>query len=307
MTQIVKILTMADILDYPALITSWTIALKAERKSEHTVRSYLIGVRAWLTYCDRESIPAALDRATVSAFVADLLDSGYDPHTARARQLAVKRFSAWLAEEGETDRDELLGMKPPKLDTKVVETLTEDQCKALIKACSGKTLADRRDEALVRLLLEGILRAGEILALDLDDVNVVEGSATVRGKGGRARTVPFGPATARAIDRYLRLRKGHRLAAETPALWLAARRARLTYSGMRKALLKRAEAAGVPEFHPHLTRHTGATRWLEAGGSEGGLMAIAGWSSRAMLDHYTASTKAKRAAEESRRLNLGDL
>lgn len=308
MPHTVKIFTMADPLDYEALITSWTIHLKAERKSPDTLRAYLIGVRGWLAFCDREDIEPVLDRATVSAYIADLLDNGAEPNTARSRQLAVRRFSAFLAEEDEIDRDELVGLKPPKTDVKVVDALTEDQCKAMLKACSGKKFADRRDEALLRLLFEGILRAGELLALDLDDVDVVNGAAVVRrGKGGKGRPVPFGPATSRAIDRYLRLRKTHRLADQTPALWLAERRARLTYSGLRKQLLKRAEAAGVPDFHVHLTRHTGATRWLAAGGSEGGLMRVAGWSSRAMLDRYTASTAQKRAAEEARRLNLGDL
>lgn len=307
MPHIVKISGMAA-LDYEALITSWTIHLKAERKSPDTIRAYLIGMRAWLAFCDREGIPPVLDRGTVAAFVADLLDNGAEANTARSRQLAVRRFSAFLADEDEIDRDELLGVKPPKVDTKVVPALTDDQCRALIKACAGKTFADRRDEALVRLFLEGMMRSHEMLKLDLDDVDVVNGSALIRkGKGGKGRPVPFGPATSRAIDRYLRLRKAHRLAADTPALWLAARRARLTYSGLRKALLKRAAAAGIPDFHIHLTRHTGSTRWLANGGSEGGLMAINGWSSRAMLDRYTAASKSQRAAEEARKLNLGDL
>lgn len=299
---------MADLPDYQALITSWTISLKAERKSPHTVRAYLLGVRAWLTYCERENLPPVLDRGTVAAFVADLLDNGIEPNTARSRQLAVRRFSAFLAEEEEIDRDELLGVRPPKTDVKIVEALTEDQMRAILKACSGKTFADRRDEALLRVLFEGLLRAHELLALDLDDVDVANGALVVRrGKGGKGRPVPFGPATARAVDRYLRLRRTHRLADQTPALWLAVRRARLTYSGLRKALLKRAESAGVQGWHPHLSRHTGASRWLEAGGSEQGLMKIAGWSSRSMVDRYSQSTAAKRAAEEARRLNLGDL
>lgn len=308
MPLLVKIPDMADLLDYEALITSWTIHLKAERKSPDTIRAYLIGLRGWLAFCEREGLAPVLDRGTVAAYVADLLDAGAEPNTARSRQLAVRRFSAFLAEEDEIPRDELLGLKPPKVDTKVVDALTDDQCRAMVKACVGKRFADRRDEAMVRLLFEGFMRASELLALDLEDVDVVNGAAVVRrGKGGKGRPVPFGPATSRAIDRYLRMRKTHRLADQTPALWLAERRARLTYSGLRKTLLRRAEAAEVPNFHVHLTRHTGATRWLQAGGSEGGLMRVAGWSSRAMLDRYTASTAAKRAAEEARRLNLGDI
>lgn len=298
---------MADRLDYASLLTSWTIHLKAERKSASTIKSYSISVRAFLDFCEREDISPTLDRGPVNAFVADMLDSGAEAGTARQRQLGVRRFSAWLAEEGEIDRDELLGLKPPKLDDKVVEPFTEDECKALIKACAGKRFVDRRDEALVRLLLEGILRAGEVLALDLTDVDVVNGSAVVRrGKGGRGRSVPFGPQTSRALDRYLRARKAHRLADESPALWLAERRGRLGYWGLRKTLRARAETAGIDAFRPHRTRHTGATRWLQAGGSEGGLQAVAGWSSRVMMDRYTAYTKSQRAAEEARKLNLGD-
>ena len=60
-------------------------------------------------------------------------------------------------------------------------------------------------------------------------------------------------------------------------------------------------------FHLHLLRHTAATRWLRAGGSEQGLMTVAGWSSRAMLDRYTGASAAERAAAESRGLGLGDI
>ena len=59
----------------------------------------------------------------------------------------------WCDEE-EIDRDDLLGLEPPKLDVKVVDRLTDDQCAALIKACGGKAFIDRRDEALIRLMLE---------------------------------------------------------------------------------------------------------------------------------------------------------
>ena len=65
--------------------------------------------------------------------------------------------------------------------------------------------------------------------------------------------------------------------------------------------------AGLNGFHPHLLRHTAASRWLAAGGSEGGLMAVAGWSTRDMIDRYTRATAAERAAAEARGLNLGDL
>jgi len=118
--------------------------------------------------------------------------------------------------------------------------------------------------------------------------------------------VPFGPATAQALDRYLRLRRAHRLS-ESPALWLGDRGKGFSYDALHKTLAERATAAGIVGFHPHKMRHTAAHRWLAAGGSEGGLMAVAGWTRPDMLMRYTKAQASSRAAEEARGLNLGEL
>lgn len=100
-----------------------------------------------------------------------MLASGAEPTTAKARQHALKMFSKWLADEGEIDENFIKDLPPPKLNTKVTEALTDDQVRAMIRACQGKAFVDRRDEALVRLLVETGVRAGEALALDTADVN----------------------------------------------------------------------------------------------------------------------------------------
>lgn len=293
--------------DLTLLLPSWELALRSERKSAATVKVYGDGVRAFLRWCDEHEHTPALDRDLIKAFVADLLDAGAEPATARSRQLAMRRFSAWLEEEGEIDSDPLLGLKAPKLDTKVTESLSDDELRRLVKACTGKEFRDRRDEAIVRLMSETAMRAGEVCGLTLDDVDLARGLVTVRrGKGGKGRISPFGPQTGVAIDRYLRARRTH-LLADTSALWLGDRGKGLEYYGLHKTLKWRAELAGLKNFHPHLLRHTAASRWLAAGGSEGGLMSVAGWSTRDMIDRYTRSTAADRAASEARGLNLGEL
>jgi site-specific recombinase XerD len=292
--------------DLRVLLDSWIVHLSAQRKSAETIDSYATGVRQYLDWCAAEDRPAVLDRRTVNAFVASILERGAEPATARARQLAVRRFSTWLAFEEEIDRDELLGLKPPKLDEKVTRRLTEDEIRALIKACQGREFRDRRDEAIVRFMLEAIVRAGEVVAMTTADIDVIRGLAIIRrGKGGKGRSVPFGPQTGQAIDRYVRMRRRHRLA-DTPPLWLGDRGKNLNYDGLYRTLKYRAELAGITDFHPHLTRHTAAQRWLAAEGSEGGLMAVAGWKRRDMLDRYTRATAAERAADEARGLGLGD-
>lgn len=289
------------------LLPSWQLSLRSERKSESTVKVYSDGVQGFLRWCEDAGISPSLSKRNVQQFTAHLLSEGAEASTARSRQLALKRFSSWLAEEGEIETDELLGLKPPRLDTKVTESLTDDQVKALVKACAGKDFRDVRDTALVRLLLETGMRSAECLGLAVTDVDLARGLATVtRGKGGKGRIVPFGPQTATAVDRYIRARRMHRLA-DTPSLWLGDRGKQLGYYGLRDTLRYRAELAGIPGFHVHLTRHTAATRWLRAGGSEGGLMAVAGWATRDMIDRYTGATAAERAAAEARNLGLGEM
>jgi integrase len=150
-------------------------------------------------------------------------------------------------------------------------------------------------------------RAGEILNMLPSDIDLQRGLATVRrGKGGKGRIVPFGPQTAAALDRYIRARRTHRFA-ETGPLWLGGGGQQFGYHGLNMALKRRARMAGIEKFHLHLLRSTAATRWLRAGGSETGLMAVAGWSSRTMVDRYTGASASERAAAEARGLNLGEL
>jgi site-specific recombinase XerD len=295
-------------MDIEALLDSWELALRAERKSPRTIKSYADGVRRYLLWCAANGREPDLSRATVNAFVAHILDTGAEAATARSRQLAVRRFSAWLSDEGELPHNDLANLRPVKLDQKVTHPLTDDQIRALLAACSGlDAFRDRRDEALIRVMVETGARAGEVAAMALSDLELKAGTAVIRrGKGGKGRTVPFGPQTVRALDRYIRARRTHRLAA-TDQLWLGDRGKAFSYDALHKSLAMRAEMAAVPGFHPHRLRHTAAHRWLAAGGSEGGLMAVAGWTRPDMLIRYTKARAEARAAEEARRLNLGDL
>jgi len=293
--------------DLAALVPSWQLSLRSEGKSPRTLTTYTAGVESFLAWCERTGTKPELTKANAQAWIADLLDSGARSTTATTWLGGLRRFAVWLADEDELPGNPLLGMKPPKLDRKVTDAITDDDLKRLIKACQGKSLRDRRDEAIVRLMAETGLRANELIELRCEDVDLARGLVVVqRGKGGKGRIAPFGPQTATALDRYLRMRRQY-AAADNTQLFIGGHIPTFSYWGLARTLRIRAKDAGIEGFHVHKLRHTAATRWLRAGGSEGGLMAVAGWSSRTMLDRYVAASAAERAAEESRGLNLGDL
>jgi site-specific recombinase XerD len=285
----------------------WLLDLAAQRRSPRTIKTYkdcLTGYLRWLDNTGRTS--TTLDLDSVRAYLAHMAANGAST-TTRLRHAALRQFSKWLTVEGILDADPLLKLPPPKIDAKVVPTLTADELRALLSACKGKDFRDIRDTAIVRLMAEAGLRAGECVGLQVGDVDINRGLVTVRrGKGGKGRIVAIGPSTAVALGRWLRMRKTHRLA-DSPALWLGAGGKGFAYHGLEGAMKYRAGRAGLKHFHLHMLRHTFATRWLNAGGSEQGLMSLAGWSNRAMLDHYTRASAGERAVEEAQRLGLGEL
>jgi integrase/recombinase XerD len=289
------------------LLVSWGIHLRAERKASRTIRIYAIQAETfagWLTRHDIPAMVAALRPVYVKAFLADEA-TRVQSSTLIVRYKGLQQFAKWLVREGELEADPFVGLAVPKATEKDVPVLSEAELIALVKACAGTAFRDRRDEAIIRLMLETGCRIGEVAALAVDDVDLARSEVRLHGKGDRYRLVAFGPSTGRALDRYLRERKRHPYAA-VDALWLG-QRGRISRDGVDHLLRTRAEAAGLQGFHGHLLRHALAHRWLSAGGSELGLQKLAGWTSDAMLRRYASSTAAERSRDEARRLALGEL
>ncbi len=294
--------------DYlPDLLDSWVLAMKARGRAAGTIRMYRTGVHLYLRWCAESRRPQELSKPQVQEWLAGILENKAST-TAIARYKAVTQFSKWMFTEGEIDADPLAGLERPVEHRAVVDPLDDDELRALIKACQGTSLRDRRDEALVRLMVETGMRAGEVLAMKVSDISLTNGQLIVhKSKTRKGRVVPFGAKTATAIDRYMRAARRERRLTDNGPLWVGAAGKSFGYNGMDDTLKQRAKTAGVQRFRIHRLRHTFATRWLRSEGSEQNLMAIAGWSTRAMLDRYTANTASERATAEARKLNLGDL
>lgn len=288
------------------LIPSWELSLQAGNKSVKTLRVYGDSCRLFAAFArDQLGVTEArrVTRETVETFMADQL-ARWKPTTASVRFRSLQQFWKFLLEEGEIERSPMVNMRPPIVPEVPVPVVGDDDLRKLLKATEGSTFENKRDLAILRVMIETGTRLAEVAGLNVDDVDLPDKTIVVTGKGRRPRVIPFGTKTALALDRYLRLRPRH-AQASSAGLWLGPR-GKMTDSGIAQMLERRCGEAGIGKVHPHQLRHTAAHAWLADGGGEDAAMRLFGWKSRQMLSRYGASAADERARDEARRRSLGD-
>jgi site-specific recombinase XerD len=148
------------------------------------------------------------------------------------------------------------------------QALEAGQVKALLASCDQHTAAGRRDFAMLTLLARLGLRAGEVAALALDDIDWRAGEITVRGKGSRAERLPLPADAGEAIAGYLRDGRPEPFeGARQVFLRARAPHRALTAGGVSGAVSTAGQRTGIGPVHAHRLRHSAATGMLQAGAS----------------------------------------
>ena len=189
----------------------------------------------------------------------------YAPRSIARTLAAVRGFHRFLVAEGLAASDPSSDVASPRLPRSLPKALSAAQVERLLAAPADDTPAALRDRALLELLYGAGLRISELVALDLDDVDLVSRTVRCMGKGRKERIVPFGRPAARALDALL-VRGRPALRPEGPWLLCNQRGGRLTRQGAWKIVKTYADSAGLGALvSPHTLRHSFATHLLDGG------------------------------------------
>lgn len=283
----------------PDLLESWQLGLHDKRP--RTVKLYLEEMNrfaGWLADHDR---PAgnpgdllAVTRDDARAWVAAMQAQGLAGNTVRNRWVAARSMYGWLVDEEELDESPFAKVHVSKPNEPPPDMLTEDDLRALLRACSGSTFLDKRDHALIRFMLATGLRLSEVVGVRIDDLDLPGRVVVLEGKGGKHRRVRFDPATAAALDKYRRARARHKQAG-LRWFWVS-HQGRLTAKGLPSVLTKRARMAEIAGgVHAHSLRHTWAHRLKSKGMSDENVRELGGWESAEVMRRYGGALAADRA------------
>jgi site-specific recombinase XerD len=283
--------------------------LRAANKAQRTIVGYLDALTQLDRFLDRMGMPrsvGAIRREHLEAFMVDMQERGLTPSSVANRYRSLRVFFNWLVSEEEITRSPMERMTAPIIPEVPVPLLTQRQVEALLATCDGSTREDRRDLAILRVLIDTGIRRAECVGLRVADWDQDRDQLWIeQGKGRRSRPVALHKGTAKALDRYvLRVRPRH-LAHSEEAMFLGLR-GPLGEGGLLQMVKRRGEEAGIVGLHPHMLRHLAAHNDAEDGLSVPDAMKKMGWKSSAMALRYGSSAATERSLAHSRAVRGSD-
>jgi len=203
-----------------SLAEGYLINCRCEAKSEATINNYQDRLQRFAWFCqvnDYPDEPQKISANHIRQFLWYLASEpnrwGGDHPSSRkpASQSTVNNyyrvlntFFGWLEKEELIADNPVAHLKTPRFDHKVVQALSPNEIKRLLDTCSGKSMLEVRNKAILSILLDTGLRVSEFASLRLEDVDVNTGAILVRrGKGGKQRVVRIGLKAQKALWRYV--------------------------------------------------------------------------------------------------------
>jgi site-specific recombinase XerD len=268
-------------------LAKYLAELERRGASQHTVRSYTSDLEQFATYFEAadEEAPAIeeLDLPLLREWLSGLYDAGLAPVSIRRKLASMRAMFKFLLVEGDISRNVTTRLRLPRTGQRLPSVLSAEKTNRLLDAAQES--AKERDLALLELMYGCGIRVGELVGINLEDLDIAEGWLRVRGKGNKERQVPVTGLALAAVERYLGIRQP---ILGQMALFLNSRGMRLGDREVRRIVKKYAVLTiGDSSVHPHSFRHAYATHLLSDGADLRAIQELLGHTSLSTTQKYT--------------------
>lgn len=282
--------------DFAEAVCDFERFLHAERgRSPHTVRAYAADVTQMLGTCAAQGAETLddIDLPMLRDWLARMSAAGLARATLARRASAARTFTAWALRTHRAGRDPAVRLQAPRRDSYLPTVLRAEQATQLLELAAVRAddslPTHLRDRAALELLYGTGIRVGELVGLDVDDVDSARRTVRVVGKGDKQRVVPFGLPADRAVRDWLTRGRPRLVTASSgPALLLGARGGRWDQRQVRDVVHRvLAATPDAPDAGPHALRHSAATHLLDGGADLRSVQELLGHASLATTQVYT--------------------
>ncbi|MBA7624382.1 Tyrosine recombinase XerD [subsurface metagenome] len=286
----------------------------ADGKSESTISWYRDILKLFLRYLKENRHSSSIEefnienarnyvlylrnRSKFSKYTnAQIQHSGLSPQTVRGHIRGLKVFSSWLYREGYTNDNRLLNLKIPKAPVKLIEPLTDSEISQITSSINQDSPTGSRNHVIFVTALDNGLRASEIAAIALEQLDLEKGFVKVMGKGSKERIVPIGDYVKMMLWAYINKVRPEPTATGCDNLFLSTTGEPITANTIKLVFSRLAKNSGVKRLHAHLCRHTFAINYLLNGGDIFSLREILGHTTLEMVNHYLHFTRSQLTAQ----------
>lgn len=272
----------------------WLNTLSVRNHSEHTLTAYLAGVQQLALYLRGKRLSwTRCDKRQLAQHISQRLDEDKLALASVQQELsAIRHFYSWLIEEDIARINPTTGYQLKRSSRPLPSIADVDLLTQLLEQELPDTPEQARlwlrDKAMFELLYSSGLRVGELVALDMIDIDLSDLRVRVTGKGNKTRLVPIGNKAAEAIKRYL----PHRnlwVEGQDSALFISEKLGtRLSTRAVQQRLKVAAKRAGIAQnLYPHLLRHCFASHMLSGSGDLRAIQEMLGHSDISTTQIYT--------------------
>ncbi len=265
-----------------------------KKSSLNTVQSYrrdLVKMQRFLESNGVTSV-SEVNSTLIRSYVLYMENEKMSSATVSRSIASIRSFFIFLLERGKIVGNPTEGIKPPKVEKKIPETLTIEEVNLLLEQPSGDTPKEIRDKAMLELLYATGLRVTELISLKLSDLNLSLGYIECNDRNG-SRIIPIENAAKAALNRYL-LEVRPAMCADSEYLFTNVKGEEMSRQGFWKLLKAYAKKAGInKDITPHMIRHSFATHMVNNGADLASLQEMLGHSDISTTQIYLKSKSNK--------------